>query len=999
MNRGRAVIVAIMLVLSTVAVPIAGAQTEDPNEPNNGLASATVATQGRYPGNITSGDKDFFKLNVNAGDVIQLEAKYDEDAGNLALEVVRPDGEDYGSSPDVVDDAQTVDTDEVVAFTAHESGTYYARVTRAGDGTAPVPFTLLYDRITPAEGDSYEPNYGAFNAAAITQGRHPAKLQAGEVDFYAIQLNNGDVLDTRLKFDRAAGSLQIEAYKPDGSDDNSKLDFVDWGDLHDDDKYVEFTAKQSTTYYLKVWGENEDTTSAPYTLLTDRIEPNETDAYEVNYNASLAAPIQEGSISAEILPSDTDYYSFSLHTGDVVNMSMYYNYSETSNLGLKVYTEDSNNWGNELEQIDSANSWDDNEALAFTARRNATYYVRVTGEDERDAGSYRLWFNRIEPVETDRFEPNFNFTLAAPITEGTQSVELLPDATDYYKTELEAGDVVKFEAHFESDVKNLDVQIYREDSEDYDNERDFIEESEDYGDTEQVAFTAKTGGTYYIAVSADNKQPPRTLNYTFNLTRVVPAEGDSYEANYDYESSAVVDGGQYPGTLLWGEEDYYVIGLQQGDILTASAVFNHSVENLDLEIYAPDDMDDGSRPEYFKRSDSYDDNEDISLTAPRTGLYYIRVYSEAEDRQPTPYDLTVSRTKNETTPLSIETQKEATLAGESVTVTYSITNTQQTAVSDATLDLGTLPGGWQILGQAPAGGTWDGIDLKWHWASINGSETKTVSITYQVPDGAVQDIEAIIGTVSAAGDISDIEPSVITVGKAEINNRPTPRFTYTPQNFTVGEPVTFDASASTDDGTISEYRWHFPNETIVSEDPFATYTFETAGKHDVSLVVEDNRSASSTTTQTVTVNEPPYAIFNVSYSVATTSITAGNQLGVTATVVNTGGSAGTANVTLYTDGTAAVTKSVTVAEGATEYLSYFVTFSTGGTHTVSVGEKDPTTINVTAPAQDGGLVGQYDTDNNGLGTTELLTGINDYRTGKIGVTDLLKLIDAWRSNT
>lgn len=46
----------------------------------------------------------------------------------------------------------------------------------------------------------------------------------------------------------------------------------------------------------------------------------------------------------------------------------------------------------------------------------------------------------------------------------------------------------------------------------------------------------------------------------------------------------------------------------------------------------------------------------------------------------------------------------------------------------------------------------------------------------------------------------------------------------------------------------------------------------------------------------------------------------------------------------------------------------------------------------------GGIVDQYDTDDNGLETTELLDGIKDWRAGSLQTTDLLKLINAWRAN-
>ncbi|QDX40794.1 pre-peptidase C-terminal domain-containing protein [Salarchaeum sp. JOR-1] len=943
------------LLVGVVAIPTLAA-TVDPNEPNNGLASATNTTEGRYPANITSGDVDYYKLDLNAGDVVNLEVKFDEDAGNLGLTVVRPDDTysgDWDSAPDVVDSAQTVDTDEVLAFTAKADATYYVKVNREGSESAPVPYTLLYERTTPSEAQdaTYEPNYQFGLAAPITENRHPANLLAGETDYYAIDLNRGDVLDIRMKYDQSAGALRIELYKPDGSDYDSKPDQIDYGEVYDDDRRVEYTAKQNTTYYVKVYGENEDTTSAPYTLLVERIQPPETDIYEVNFNTTLAAPILEGNYSAEVVPSDTDYYAFTAEAGDVINLSVLHTYGDDSNLQLDVYRTDTDDYGTQPDHIIGSNSWSANEYAAFTAKADTTYYVRVTGEDERDAADYTLQYDRITPAETDAYEPNYNYQRAAWVQEGTHTAELRPRETDYYKLDLEAGDVVKFEAFFNHSQKNLQVDIYREDGEDYGQQPQHIEGSETWSDNERVAFTAQKGGTYYIRVYGDDDhEVPRNLEYSFSINRVVPAEGDPYEANYDYESSAVIDAGSFSAELLWGERDFYVIGLQKGDMLSASTVFNDSIENLDLRIYAPDNKDDGSRPQYFDTSESYDNNEQLTLTAPRTGLYYIEVYSQNEGRQPTAYDLTVSRTKNETTPISIETKQAATLAGEQVTVSYTLTNTLSTSVSDVSLDLGTLPGGWQVAGQTAAGGTWDAIDLRWQWATMPGNETKTVTITYQVPDGAVQDIEAIIGTTSVGGDISDIEPSVITVGKTDINTRPHPAFTYRPLNITAGETVSFDASAATDDGTIAQYTWEFPTETVVTTDPTVTHTFMSSGTVAVELSVEDNESASTATSKTLMIQERQVPYFEVSYAVPDPKISTEQRLRVTASVANTGGADGQTNVTLYTDGTKATTKTVRVQEDSTKEVTFFATFATTGTHTVTVGNRSQTEITVAQPA-------------------------------------------------
>jgi PKD repeat protein len=121
----------------------------------------------------------------------------------------------------------------------------------------------------------------------------------------------------------------------------------------------------------------------------------------------------------------------------------------------------------------------------------------------------------------------------------------------------------------------------------------------------------------------------------------------------------------------------------------------------------------------------------------------------------------------------------------------------------------------------------------------------------------------------------DSTTKTVTVEPAEPDNQPpTADFTFSPTNPTVGEEVSFDASASTDsDGSVDEYRWDFDGDGSVDEttqSPTTTHTFSTADDYAVKLTVVDDDDATNSTTQTVTVepaedqNEPPTADFTFS---------------------------------------------------------------------------------------------------------------------------------------
>ena len=91
-----------------------------------------------------------------------------------------------------------------------------------------------------------------------------------------------------------------------------------------------------------------------------------------------------------------------------------------------------------------------------------------------------------------------------------------------------------------------------------------------------------------------------------------------------------------------------------------------------------------------------------------------------------------------------------------------------------------------------------------------------------------------------------------------------------PYNGTVGQPVSFDGSGSSDpDGTVDSYVWDFGDgSTDTGSNP--THTYLTSGSFTVTLTVTDNDGASSTCTTTANItdepNEPPICDANGPYT-------------------------------------------------------------------------------------------------------------------------------------
>jgi PKD repeat protein len=163
-----------------------------------------------------------------------------------------------------------------------------------------------------------------------------------------------------------------------------------------------------------------------------------------------------------------------------------------------------------------------------------------------------------------------------------------------------------------------------------------------------------------------------------------------------------------------------------------------------------------------------------------------------------------------------------------------------------------------------------------------------------------------------------------------------------PYSGTVGAPVSFDGSGSTDpDGTIVAYNWEFGDgSTGTGVSP--THTYGAAGTFTVTLTVTDNAGATDTASTTATIadvpNAPPVADPNGPYT---------GTVGVAVTFDGTGssdpdgtivawdwdfgdGNTGTdvsPTHTYATAGTFTVTLTVTDDEGATDSASTTATVS------------------------------------------------------------------------
>ena len=120
---------------------------------------------------------------------------------------------------------------------------------------------------------------------------------------------------------------------------------------------------------------------------------------------------------------------------------------------------------------------------------------------------------------------------------------------------------------------------------------------------------------------------------------------------------------------------------------------------------------------------------------------------------------------------------------------------------------------------------------------------------------------------SSGGGVNNLG-GTYSVDIVEVDDPPTAAFSFETQHPNPGSQIDVDASASTDDNGIDQYRWDVNNDGTFG-DPWSVPTgwvraADEGGNQQVTLEVEDTSSQTDTVTETISVNHLPVADFDVS---------------------------------------------------------------------------------------------------------------------------------------
>jgi len=174
-------------------------------------------------------------------------------------------------------------------------------------------------------------------------------------------------------------------------------------------------------------------------------------------------------------------------------------------------------------------------------------------------------------------------------------------------------------------------------------------------------------------------------------------------------------------------------------------------------------------------------------------------------------------------PTAVATAPRSATVGENVTL-----NATESTDSDGSIESYE----WDVYGNGTTDATGQSVEYSYDSA---GSYDATVTVTDD--DGA-----------------TDSATVTVTVEDAS-NSAPTADATANPSTVTVGQTVTLDASNSTDsDGAIERYEWDVDNDSEAEATGVTTdYSYDSAGTHDMTLIVTDDDGAANSATVSVTV--------------------------------------------------------------------------------------------------------------------------------------------------
>ncbi len=607
-------------------------------------------------------DKDFYAINLNPKDQIDITASYNQSQsqGELQVNLFGPNSCTTKINANATEsrDGNTVTVDLSHDVPIDQAGTFYIQAQRfQGVGNIDHTMDISIDSEQCVD-DGLESNDTQQNGTTLDR---TSVMNSGEdsalvgnricdtnVDWYCTQLNSGDEVEWEARFDNAQGNIDTYLFDPQGNQVTSSKTS---GDI----ETVTHTASQDGEYCVRLEGRNA--VRNEYKLLTyiNGQGPNDPDCPDIYENNDMCTDTSscsatslsdtssksngkvEGLLSCQ---SDDDWYETCVEPGQRIEVTAEFLHSR-GDVDMYMWEEHADFTDN-TEAVSTGTTSNDNETVSDLSNKEQCYYYRVSTRNGDN--NYDLSVTKDQPTscttESNGSAGDATFVETPGIATNRQKCE---DTADWYEVDLTGGE--KFEAYIphDSTVADLDLTLYEQTG----SGPSQVAESVSQDDDESLVHTPSASGTYYVKVTTKGR-----ARILYELLLYADQDGndmiddgaegpadrvcpDRFENNDGESGAAQLNVGSYDNlnvcndtSATASDEDFYKVFVPKDATITATATFTHDDGDLDMRMYRGGV---GSASEVQNSpstsSTSSDGKEEITYQNSQAGeTVYIRLY-------------------------------------------------------------------------------------------------------------------------------------------------------------------------------------------------------------------------------------------------------------------------------------------------------------------------------------------------------------------------------------
>lgn len=472
----------------------AGDCADDAREPNDSQQAPWAMEPGSLPDLwLCPGDEDWFGVQASAGSTIEASILFATALGDLALEVLSPDGQVLQRS------ATSSDREEVQAV-APTDGLHLLRITgalAAGSEGNGYSLSVRLEAGGECAPDAGEPNDDLGRASAVEPGQSgPYTICAGDEDFYALQVEPGSEVVVQVRFEHRLGDLDARMLAADGTVLTSSA-------TDGDVETLRHVVAAGDRVYLQVLGVRASNSSYSIDVSVQGLGECPDLAQEPNDTPEQAPWIEDDSLQGAICPTgaqaDVDVFRIFLPAFTGVGLSARFSHAAGD---LDMLLSDP-----QERVLAIADSSDDDEHIEFPGLpEDSTVYVHMEGYQGAQ-NTYTLDVEQspfTERCRPDRGEPNDTAEQAARVRPQEGSAELpglslCAGDEDWFLIEVAEGGSILVGIDFAHARGDLSLSLLDGDA--------VIDTGETQADTETVAADDLAAGAYRVRVFSVDGRP------------------------------------------------------------------------------------------------------------------------------------------------------------------------------------------------------------------------------------------------------------------------------------------------------------------------------------------------------------------------------------------------------------------------------------------------------------------------------------------------------------